>query len=260
MYVLFFLISFLASSVGAVCGIGGGIITKPVLDATGIMGVGEVSFLSGCTVLAMSAISVYKSVRKRRLTDLKTTTPLAIGAAVGGIVGKQIFEIIYQAVPDKDIVGMVQSALFFLTTAGTLFYHVKENKIRTYHNKNIPICVLIGLFLGLVSSFLGVGGGPINIVILGFFFSLGIKEAAAGSLYVILFSQSASFLNSVITNTIPDVNPFYLLFMIAGGVAGGLLGNRINAIIEPNKVRKLFLFLMIIVILISVYNFVRFAQ
>ena len=37
MYVLFFLISFGASIIGAICGIGGGVIIKPVLDASGTL-------------------------------------------------------------------------------------------------------------------------------------------------------------------------------------------------------------------------------
>lgn len=51
---LYLLVSFLASVVGAVCGIGGGVIIKPVLDLFGLAGVSTISFLSGCTVLSMS--------------------------------------------------------------------------------------------------------------------------------------------------------------------------------------------------------------
>ena len=43
---LVFLICFFASVVGAICGIGGGVIIKPALDAFGIMGVSTISFLS----------------------------------------------------------------------------------------------------------------------------------------------------------------------------------------------------------------------
>ena len=57
---VFFLVSILSSIVGSICGIGGGVIIKPVLDAVGIMSVSSISFLSGCTVLAMSIVSVYK--------------------------------------------------------------------------------------------------------------------------------------------------------------------------------------------------------
>lgn len=38
----------------------GAVIIKPVLDAVGVMSVSSISFLSGCTVLAMSVVSVYK--------------------------------------------------------------------------------------------------------------------------------------------------------------------------------------------------------
>ena len=37
MYLLFFIISFGASIIGAICGIGGGVIIKPVLDASGTL-------------------------------------------------------------------------------------------------------------------------------------------------------------------------------------------------------------------------------
>ena len=59
--ILVLLIAFGASVVGAICGIGGGVIIKPLLDAFGIAGVAEISFLSGCTVLSMSCYSVVKA-------------------------------------------------------------------------------------------------------------------------------------------------------------------------------------------------------
>lgn len=54
---LVFLVCFAASVVGSICGIGGGVIIKPVLDAFGIMDVSTLSFLSGCTVLSMTTYS-----------------------------------------------------------------------------------------------------------------------------------------------------------------------------------------------------------
>ena len=46
-----FLICFLASIIGAICGVGGGVIIKPVVDAFGLLTISQASFLSGCTVL-----------------------------------------------------------------------------------------------------------------------------------------------------------------------------------------------------------------
>ena len=56
-----FAVCFSACIAGAICGIGGGVIIKPVLDALGILDVASISFLSGCTVLSMTAYSVLRS-------------------------------------------------------------------------------------------------------------------------------------------------------------------------------------------------------
>ena len=58
MSILAFLVSFLASTAGAICGIGGGVIIKPTLDLFQMASVSTISFLSGCTVLSMSLYSV----------------------------------------------------------------------------------------------------------------------------------------------------------------------------------------------------------
>ena len=52
-YLIFLVVCFGASIVGAICGIGGGVIIKPVLDSFGVLDVTAISFLSGCTVLSI---------------------------------------------------------------------------------------------------------------------------------------------------------------------------------------------------------------
>lgn len=60
-YLIFLVVCFGASIVGAICGIGGGVIIKPVLDSFGVLDVTAISFLSGCTVLSMTTYSVLKT-------------------------------------------------------------------------------------------------------------------------------------------------------------------------------------------------------
>ena len=76
MEILVLCIAFGASIVGAICGIGGGVIIKPLLDAFGIASVAEISFLSGCTVLSMSCYSVVKALAaKESLVKFRTGPP-----------------------------------------------------------------------------------------------------------------------------------------------------------------------------------------
>ena len=59
--IIFVLVAFLASVIGCICGIGGGVIIKPVLDAFGLYSVSTISFMSGCIVLSMTTYSVVKA-------------------------------------------------------------------------------------------------------------------------------------------------------------------------------------------------------
>ncbi len=352
-YVIFFIVSFGASIIGAICGIGGGVIIKPVLDAFGVLDVSTIGFLSGCTVLMMSCYSVVRSklsgtsgielgigtplaigaavggVAGKSMyqwvaslfTDANTVgavqaialgiielgigTPLAIGAAVGGVAGKSMYQWVASLFTDANTVGAVQAIALGIITVGTLIYTVKKDRIKTYHLRNKAVCLLIGFllgimssflgigggpinlvvlffffsmstkvaaqnslyiilfsqatsFLGIMSSFLGIGGGPINLVVLFFFFSMSTKVAAQNSLYIILFSQATSFLQTLITRTVPDVSLLLLLGMVAAGLLGGIAGRSINKKIDDNVVNKLFIALMAVIILINIYNTVKY--
>lgn len=257
---LIFLICFLASVIGAICGIGGGVIIKPVLDAFGIMDVATISFLSGCTVLSMSTYSVIKNkLSGESHVEQKIGLPLALGAAAGGLLGKFMFSFVSSLSPDKNKVGAVQAACLLIVTLGTLIYTIYKARIKTYHISNPVVCVCIGVFLGILSSFLGIGGGPINLVILFFFFSMTTKVAAENSLYVIFFSQLASLLSSLVTRSVPDFQVITLIFMVVGGIAGGAFGRKVNKKIEDKTVDKLFIGLMALIILINIYNIIKFV-
>lgn len=252
---LFLMVSYFASVAGAICGIGGGVIIKPVLDAFGWASVSTISFLSGCTVLSMSCYSVGKSMLAgERSVDLRSGTPLALGAAVGGVIGKQIFTAIRTASSNPNAVGGIQAACLAVITLLTLAYTINKQSIRTKHFTRLFACLGIGVILGVMSSFLGIGGGPINLVVLSYFFSMDAKTAAANSLYIILFSQTTSLLSTIAMHSVPEFDYRTLVFMVVGGILGGMTGRAANKRLDNSSVDKLFIALMAIIIGISGYN------
>ncbi len=253
--IAYFIISMLARVAGAICGIGGGVIIKPTLDLFHLDSVSTISFLSGCTVLGMTCYSVGKSMIARdSQVNLRTGTPLAIGAAVGGIVGKQLFTMVGGLFPDPNTVGAVQASALAVITLGTLIYTIFKARIPTLKVNSLAACMLIGLALGVMSSFLGIGGGPINLVVLFFFFSMDTKVAAQNSLYIILFSQITSVGATIVTGTVPEFAWYKLVLMVAGGILGGILGRICNRRMDNKAVDKLFMGLMAVIIGISIYN------
>lgn len=258
--VIYLIVSFLASVAGAICGIGGGVIIKPVLDLSRLASVSTISFLSGCTVLSMSFYSVGRNfLAGESKVDMKVGTPLAIGAALGGIAGKQLFSTLKSLFADSNSVGAVQAFVLALVIFGTLLYTINKKKIKTYRIQSVLVCLLIGFLLGVLSSFLGIGGGPINLVVLFFFFSMKTKTAAQNSLYVIVFSQIASLLTTIITKSVPDFEWIALILMVAGGISGGMIGRAINKKLDNEAVDKLFICLMVLIIGICIFNSIRYS-
>ena len=256
---LHIVVAFLASVIGAICGIGGGVIIKPVLDMLSNDGASTINFMSGCTVLAMSLYSVGKElVSKKSTFDYKTLVPLSIGAAIGGILGNQLFQTIKFLFGNENIISSIQAIGLGIVVLGSLIYTLRKDKIHTIVVKNTVGIFVIGLLLGTMSSFLGIGGGPINIVVLYYFFSYNTKQAAIASIFVILFGQLSNLGISFLTNKIPSFDTTSLLLMIVGGIFGGIVGRKMNSKIQEETVDKLFIMIMCVIICICIFNVFKY--
>lgn len=257
--IILLIICLLASSVGAIVGAGGGVIIKPVLDMLGILPVSTVSFCSGCTVLGMSVCSLIRNRNDGVKLQIKTSTALAIGAVVGGLAGKWLFELVKNGFGNERVLGAVQAIFLTLITIGVFLYVCNKDKLPSKNVKNIFAAVVIGIFLGIISSFLGIGGGTSNVAVLFFFFSMEAKEAAKNSLYIIIFSQISSIVTALMTGSVPDFEWIHLLCMVIGGIGGALTGAAISKRIDNKGVEKILKALLIVIILIDFYNVLKFT-
>lgn len=259
MNLLFFIISFLASTLGAISGIGGGIIIKPVLDSFGVLEVTAISFLSGCTVLSMSTTNLLLSTKSAVKLKKNCSLQLAIGSCVGGIVGSSVLGIVKEMLQQDAHLGMVQSVLLLALNVGIILFGIYKNKIKTMQISSLILIASIGFSLGIISSFLGIGGGPINIAVLYYFFSMQQKEAARNSLFMIFFAQLTSLLTSIFLHTVPNIELSYLLLMCIGGISGGVLGTKVSHKINGHQAEKIFWGIVIIIVLLNIYNIIKFS-
>jgi len=131
---ILFIIAISASVLGALTGIGGGIIVKPVVDAAGLLSSATANFLCGCMVLSMSIVSIARN-RKGPKPPMKFVAPLAFGAAAGGISGNLLFGLVKKAVGNNHLVVLVQACVLLVLLAGALLYSIFKTKI-----KNLSIC------------------------------------------------------------------------------------------------------------------------
>lgn len=253
-------ISVVASSIGALTGVGGGILMKPLIDAFGFFTVSTTSFLSGCTVLTMCTVSLWRGRKSEVNIDMKTATPLAIGAVVGGILGNFLFEFASNAYGNDTQVGIIQSVILFLIVVAVLVYCRKKDGIQSFRYDSLVLCVAVGLSLGVISAFLGIGGGPMNLAVLFLFFSMRPKEAARTSLYIIFCSQMASLIMSIATGTVPSFEPVFLIVMMIGGVMGGLIGAKFTTKLSEKQIDISFQVLLVVIMFVVSYNIYQFAM
>lgn len=260
-YIVGFLISLLACVIGRICGLGGGVIIKPTLDAFHMMDVSSISFLSSCTVLAMTTYSVYNAIRKKEVEmDMRISTFLAIGSCVGGLIGKSLFGKVKSMFSDGEMVGMIQAVLMLMMLVLSLVYTCNKSRVKSFHISNPVASSLIGGVLGLFSAFIGGGSGPMNMAVLFFLFSMSAKLAAVNSLYIILFSQAASLVQTLLSGSIHSIefDPVLFVGMVCFAIIGSQIGRKINNKISEEMVNKLFILLLLLLICVNVRNAVMY--
>ena len=266
---IFFATALIPSILGALSGIGGGIIIKPVLDAFSPFTIEEINFLSGCTVLAMSFVSLLQNFTakdpaipgrgKSKKLDDRHLTILALGAILGGTLGETIFSAAVSSASRKWV-GIIQSGILTFLCAIIMIYMIRKESIKPKDIQNRPFCFLLGLAMGMVSVFLGIGGGPVNIMLIAYFLGADSKTTGLYSLYVIFLSQLANFLSTLVSGRIPPVPFMVLAVMISGGIGGGLIGSKILRRLENKHVDILFRYILAGVILLSGYNIYRLSR
>ena len=257
MDIIIVITAFAATILGSISGIGGGVIIKPVMDAIVDMSAESISFLSGTTVLTMTIVSLLRSRSGGTRID-KRGTMLAIGGAFGGLIGKIAFSSIAGQAANPALVPCVQNIIMVVLTAAVFFYVLFKSRIATKDIQNQGASGIIGFILGVISSFLGIGGGPINIMLLSYCFSMDSKTAALTSLYIIFFSQSVSFISTAISG-FPAFNLPLLVLMMMAAVAGATIGRGFSKRMSGRGVDILFMCMLAGITGISLYNAVRFA-
>ena len=258
-HLLLFLICLFASTVGAIGGAGGGVIITPVVDALDLLLASSVSLLSSCTVLCMTASSYLRGLKDNVKVRYSTTTPLAVGAALGGFLGNLLFSLVCRA-GDEAVLKLVQAIGLAFITALVLLYICVKDRIRSYQVESMLVCLLSGILLGVISSFFGIGGGTSNVALLFLLFSMEAKEAARNSSYIILLSQSVNISSFLLRGNVPAFEWLTLMLMAAGGMGGALLGAAISRRMNSKSVTLALKALCAAMVLVNLVNAIRVAM
>lgn len=226
---------FIGISLGLIGG-GGSILTVPVLvylfGVSPILATSYSLFVVGST----SLIGSFNSWRKG-FVDFKTGLLFGVTSIITVFITRKI---IIPHIPEDIHVGSTTLHFSVLTMVlfAVLMLVASISMIRSKHietieeettKTNIPKLIIYGLSIGLVTGFLGAGGGFLLIPALVLLLHLPMKKAIGTSLFIIALTSLSGFIGDTghfKTNWI-----FLLtvsLIAITGVFLGGLLGKSIN--------------------------------
>lgn len=251
--ILYSLIVIGATVLGAVAGLGGGIIIKPLLDLVGAHDAKAIGIYSSAAVFTMCVVSLAKQMRGGFMFDAKVVLAISLGSLVGGLLGEMAFSVIATAL-DNGVVKAVQAGLLVVTLALILVYTLRQDSMPSFLVKS-PLAIFgTGLFLGVVSVFLGIGGGPLNVACMSLFFSYGMKESVVYSLATIFFSQLSKLALNAVGGTLFSVDLSFLPVVVASAILGGYIGTKINQRASDSVIHNTYIGIIVALLVVSVYN------
>jgi uncharacterized membrane protein YfcA len=108
----------------------------------------------------------------------------------------------------------------------------------------VLILIAIGLTAGILSGFVGIGGGLLIVPALIFFLGMTQFESQGTSLAMML--PPIGILAVVNYSKTGNVNWKYALILAAVFIVGGFIGSKITLSLSPQVVRKVFGVLMLL--------------
>lgn len=258
MYVgfIYFVVIILANTVGAISGMGGGVIIKPVLDTLGFHSLAAISFYSSVAVFTMSIVSTLRQFKNGLSLKANIALFISAGSVLGGVVGNTVFEGLLTFFPEEKYVQLIQIGLTIVTLLFAYLY-TKHYSGKTYYLSNRGWYILVGLFLGFISTLLGIGGGPINVALLMLCFGIPIKEATVYSIITIFFSQAAKLLTVAQSTGFGRFDLNLLFYVISAAIIGGFLGATISGKVSSDRVTQIYQIVIVLVLLLNLWNGIR---
>jgi len=251
-----FLVSIIAGFIGALFGLGGGVLIIPFLTLVEGVPVPLAVGASIVSVVATSSSSAAAYVQDH-LTNLRLGMFLEIGTVAGAITGafvavflpaSALFILFGLIVLYATIIMIRARGIDFpanvrpdkasrILALGSQYEDHSLNRVVKYEVTRTPLTAFIGYFAGIVSGLLGVGGGIINVPTMNLVSKVPVKVASATSNFMIGVTAAASASVYLLRG---DVHPILAAPLIIGVAGGALLGTRVLKVTPPTRVKVAF--------------------
>ncbi|NJE07661.1 sulfite exporter TauE/SafE family protein [Thermococcus sp. M39] len=234
---------FLSGLALGLTGGGGSILAVPLLVY--IVGL-EPHLAIGTSLVAVGITAFVSSVQHMRRGNVLFKIGLLMGST--SIVGVYIGSYLNKAVEGPVLLILFALLMIFI---GVKMIRKKEDQKKEYvpalktQNIDYPRILGLGLITGLVSGFIGIGGGFLIVPALLWGAGLEMHEAVGTSLFIIFLKGIAGLVSYELQGRPIDFS--ITAIFVLGGFIGGSLGARIGTAVSGKTLRYAFATLVFII-------------
>ena len=243
-------------------GVGGGFLITPLLFFVGIPP--AVAVATSTNQIVASSFSALLAHLKRRTVDMKMGTVLLVGGMIGSGLGIIVFNYL-KSLGQVDLLVKLCYVVFLGIIGGLMFVEswrairrAKRNpgaaakrrsrnwidalplkmrfRISGLYISVIPP-LLVGLFVGVLSAIMGVGGGFIMVPAMIYLLGMPTKVVVGTSLFQIIFVTAFTTMLHATTNYTVDI--VLAMLLLVGGVVGAQFGTQIGMKLKAEQLRIL---------------------
>jgi len=223
-------------------GSGGSILSVPILVY--VMGI-EPVLATAYSLFVIGTTSLVGGIHKakQKLVDFKKVVLFGIPAVISVFVTRKIFvpripELIFSTENftfSKSILIMVVFAVVMVVASIRMIKPFKEKAIIENEKLNYFRMTLMGILIGLLSGFVGAGGGFLIVPTLLLFAKTPMKMAVGTSLFIVSSQSLIGFTGDIMENQTIDWE--LLLFFTLASIIGIFMGNFISKRVKEEKLK-----------------------
>ncbi len=259
-------IGIVAGIVGALSGLGGGVILIPALSL--LMNI-PIEYAAGASLIATIATSsgAASAYVKDKLTNIRIGMSLEIATTLGAIVGALAAAYIYSRSLEKVVfvafgivllLSVIHSVIVYkrkkplrlksdsstkLFQLKGSYYDKSSKKIVKYHGSRWWLGEGIMGIAGIMSGFLGIGSGTLKVLGMDWAMGLPMKVTTSTSNFMIGVTAAAG---SAIYFVAGYIQPFLLAPTVIGILMGSYLGSKFLEKMRTREVRMIFTIILLI--------------
>jgi hypothetical protein len=260
--IVVFLISLVAGFLGALLGLGGGLIVIPALtlllhvDIRLAIGASIISVIATSSGAAAAYVREHiANIRVAMFLELGTTTGAITGAYLAGRVHPRFLYLLFGAMLGYSAVAMlkgVHSAHFSRPVGRTSrWLRLSSNYYDAASNEHVEYPVhrpILGLALmygaGTASGLLGIGSGALKVPAMDLGMGLPMKVSTATSNLMIGVTAAAS---AGLYFARGQIDPFIAAPVALGVLGGALAGSHYLGRIQSERLRKVFIIVLLVI-------------